>query len=124
MDKEQNFEGVRGFSLGSFAVSWEQRKLGSITSSYSGGTPTAGKAEYYDGDIPFIRSEEINEEKTELFLSELGYKNSSAAMVEKGDILYALYGATSDEVSIARQLIITLVLITHIRFFHSNQSSV
>ena len=30
MDKEQNFEGVRGFSLGSFAVSWEQRKLGEI----------------------------------------------------------------------------------------------
>ena len=28
MDKEQNLEGVRGFSLGSFAVSWEQRKLG------------------------------------------------------------------------------------------------
>ena len=28
MDKEQNFEGVKGFSLGSFAVSWEQRKLG------------------------------------------------------------------------------------------------
>ncbi len=27
MDKEQNFEGVKGFSLGSFAVSWEQRKL-------------------------------------------------------------------------------------------------
>ncbi len=82
--------------------SWEQRELGSITSSYSGGTPTAGKAEYYDGDIPFIRSGEINEEKTELFLSELGYKNSSAAMVEKGDILYALYGATSGEVSISK----------------------
>ena len=76
--------------------------MGSITSSYSGGTPTAGKAEYYDGDIPFIRSGEINEEKTELFLSELGYKNSSAAMVEKGDILYALYGATSGEVSISK----------------------
>ena len=30
MDKEQNFEGVKGFSLGSFAVSWEQRKLGDI----------------------------------------------------------------------------------------------
>ena len=30
MDKEQNLEGVRGFSLGSFAVSWEQRKLGDI----------------------------------------------------------------------------------------------
>ena len=30
MDKEQNFEGVRGFSLGSFAVSWEQRKLSEV----------------------------------------------------------------------------------------------
>lgn len=30
MGKEQNFEGVRGFSLGSFAVSWEQRKLGEL----------------------------------------------------------------------------------------------
>ena len=30
MDKEQNLEGVRGFPLGSFAVSWEQRKLGEI----------------------------------------------------------------------------------------------
>lgn len=30
MDKEQNFEGVKGFSLGSFAVSWEQRKLSDI----------------------------------------------------------------------------------------------
>ena len=30
MDKEQNFEGGKGFSLGSFAVSWEQRKLSDI----------------------------------------------------------------------------------------------
>ena len=30
MDKEQNFEGVRGFPLGSFAVSWEQRKVGEL----------------------------------------------------------------------------------------------
>lgn len=81
---------------------WEQHELGTIALSYSGGTPTAGKAEYYDGNIPFIRSGEINEEKTELFLSELGYNNSSAAMVEKGDILYALYGATSGEVSISK----------------------
>ena len=30
MDKEQNFEGVKGFSLGSFAVSWEQRKVSEL----------------------------------------------------------------------------------------------
>lgn len=81
---------------------WEKRKLGDITESYSGGTPTAGKKEYYDGDIPFIRSGEISSDKTELFLSEDGLDNSSAKMVKIGDILYALYGATSGEVSISK----------------------
>ena len=43
-----------------FTGDWEQRKLGDITESFSGGTPTAGKSEYYGGDIPFIRSGEIS----------------------------------------------------------------
>ena len=81
---------------------WEQRKLGEISDSYSGGTPTAGKSEYYGGDIPFIRSAEVNSDSTELFLTDEGLKNSSAKMVNKGDILYALYGATSGETGLAR----------------------
>ena len=85
-----------------FSDDWEQRKLGEITDSYSGGTPTAGKTEYYGGDIPFIRSAEINSDTTELFLTEEGLKNSSAKMVNEGDILYALYGATSGETGLAR----------------------
>ncbi len=85
-----------------FTDDWEQRKLGDISDSYSGGTPTAGKAEYYGGKIPFIRSAEVNSDTTELFLTEEGLKNSSAKMVNKGDILYALYGATSGEVGLAR----------------------
>ena len=82
-----------------YTDAWEQHKLGDISTSYSGGTPTAGKNEYYGGDIPFIRSGEISENHTELFITESGLKNSSAAMVNVGDILYALYGATSGEVS-------------------------
>ncbi|EGP4763536.1 restriction endonuclease subunit S [Enterococcus faecium] len=85
-----------------FTEDWEQRKLGDITESFSGGTPTAGKSEYYGGDIPFIRSGEISSELTELFITENGLNNSSAKMVKAGDILYALYGATSGEVSISR----------------------
>ena len=80
-------------------IAWEQRKVSEITTSYSGGTPKAGKAEYYDGDIPFIRSGEIYDKYTELFITQEGMNNSSAKMVSKGDILYALYGATSGEVS-------------------------
>ncbi|MDN4186772.1 MAG: restriction endonuclease subunit S [Dehalococcoides mccartyi] len=85
-----------------FTDAWEQRKLGDISDSYSGGTPTAGKAEYYGGEIPFIRSAEINSDITELYLTEEGLQCSSAKMVNKGDILYALYGATSGETGLAR----------------------
>ncbi|MDN6292557.1 MAG: restriction endonuclease subunit S, partial [Tetragenococcus halophilus] len=85
-----------------FSGLWKQRKLGAITDSFSGGTPTAGKAEYYGGEIPFIRSGEISSDSTELFITDAELNNSSAKMVGIGDILYALYGATSGETSISR----------------------
>ncbi|WP_234420705.1 restriction endonuclease subunit S [Pediococcus pentosaceus] len=85
-----------------FTDEWEERKLGAIADSFSGGTPTAGKAEYYGGEIPFIRSGEISSDSTELFITDAGLNNSSAKMVGIGDILYALYGATSGETSISR----------------------
>ena len=85
-----------------FTDDWEQRKVGEVSESYSGGTPSVGVKEYYGGQIPFIRSAEINSEITELFLTEEGLKNSSARLVAVGDILYALYGATSGEVGRAR----------------------
>ena len=81
---------------------WEQRRLGDVSESYSGGTPTVGVKEYYGGEIPFIRSAEINSDATELFLTEEGLNASSARLVSIGDILYALYGATSGEVGRAR----------------------
>ena len=98
----QNGEKVPEIRFSGFTDDWEQRKLGEISDSYSGGTPTAGKSEYYGGDIPFIRSAEVNSDSTELFLTDEGLKNSSAKMVNKGDILYALYGATSGETGLAR----------------------
>ena len=85
-----------------FTADWEQREVGEVSESYSGGTPSVGVKEYYGGQIPFIRSAEINSEITELFLTEEGLKNSSARLVAVGDILYALYGATSGEVGRAR----------------------
>lgn len=85
-----------------FTGEWEKRKLWEVTNSYSGGTPKVGKSEYYGGNIPFIRSAEINSDSTELFITELGLNNSSAKMIEIGYILYALYGATSGEVGISR----------------------
>lgn len=56
---------------------------------------------YYGGKIPFIRSAEIHKDKTELFITENGLKNSSAKLIKKGTLLYALYGATSGEVDVS-----------------------
>ena len=89
--------------LGFEKAQWKQISLGDECVMFSGGTPKAGKDEYYsEGTIPFIRSGEISKTSTELFLTELGYKNCSAKMIEIGDILYALYGANSGDCSISK----------------------
>lgn len=87
---------------GSNYPDWEEKKLADICTFFSGGTPSSTNKSYYNGDIPFIKSGEINKDKTEQFLSQEGIKNSSAKMVNKGDLLYALYGATAGETGIAK----------------------
>lgn len=61
-----------------------------------------GVKEYYNEDISFIRSAEINSSHTELLITESGLNNSSAQYVNEGDLLYAMYGATSGKVVRAR----------------------
>ncbi len=81
---------------------WVLGRLSDMMTCYSGGTPKVSIKEYYHGDIPFIRSGEIGAEQTEMFLSSIGLASSSAKFVTKGTLLYALYGATSGEVSISK----------------------
>ena len=102
MNKKKESKVVPNVRFKGFTDDWKQCKLGEVSESYSGGTPSVGNKSYYGGSIPFIRSAEINSESTELFLTEEGLTNSSARMVSKGDILYALYGATSGETGRSR----------------------
>ena len=95
MEEKKNIPEIR---FKGFEGEWEEKKIGEISNTYSGGTPSVGVNEFYNGCIPFIRSAEINYNSTELSITELGLKSSSAKMVNVGDILYALYGATSGEV--------------------------
>lgn len=85
------------------AGKWEEKSINQICNKpYSGGTPPTSKREYYGGTIPFIRSAEIDKDKTELFLTEFGVQNSSAKYVKKGDVLIALYGANSGDVALSK----------------------
>ena len=102
-DKNKHIpQGYKDSPLGIIPKEWEVKRLGDFCISFSGGTPRSGTPSYYNGTIPFIRSGEINQDKTELFLSQEGLDNSSAKFVQKGDILYALYGANSGQCSLSK----------------------
>lgn len=85
-----------------FEGEWKRQSLGDISASFSGGTPAVSVSDYYGGNIPFIRSGEIHENRTQLYITQAGLNNSSAKIVEKGTILYALYGATSGDVGFSK----------------------
>ncbi len=69
----------------------------------SGGTPSTRKAEYYDGDIPWLRTQEVkfgNIYSTEKTITEAGLKNSSAKLIPENSVIIAMYGATAGKSAI------------------------
>ena len=85
-----------------FSGEWESVRLGDVCKFFSGGTPSSTNKDFYGGDIPFIRSGEIHSSSTELYISEAGLNSSSAKIIEQGDLLLALYGATSGDIAISK----------------------
>jgi type I restriction enzyme S subunit len=77
--------------LPGFGGEWEVTKLGEICNKFlNGGTPSTQKAEYWNGNIPWISGADIVHQKiTEIrrFISEDAVKNSSTNIVEKGNLL-------------------------------------
>ena len=69
----------------------------------SGGTPRTGVADYYDGDIPWLRTQEINFDEiweTGVKITKEGLQNSSAKMIPENCVIIAMYGATVGKVGI------------------------
>lgn len=77
---------------------WDTATIGTVCSTYSGGTPSTSHPEYYDGDIPWIASADLNQGRISTVkgrITKLGLERSSARLVEPGTPLVALYGATA-----------------------------
>ena len=85
-----------------FQGEWEKCKLLKICTFFSGGTPSSSNKDFYGGNIPFIRSGELHADSTELFITQAGFDSSSAKMVEIGDLLLAMYGATSGDIAVSK----------------------
>lgn len=72
-------------------------RLGDIAATTSGGTPDRQIVSYFGGDIPWIKSGELNDDMIQQaaeFITEEGLHHSSAKVFPKGSLLVALYGAT------------------------------
>ncbi|MFA4859534.1 restriction endonuclease subunit S [Methanoregula sp.] len=81
--------------IGRVPEGWDLQPLGNISKISSGGTPSRTEPSYWNGEIPWIRTGEINYsiiEKTEEKITKAGLENSSTRMVPKGTLLMAMYG--------------------------------
>ena len=78
-----------------YANAWEQRKLGEVADISSGGTPSRDMCSYWNGDIPWATTAEVNYSlilETAEHISTSGLSNSSAKIMPVGTILMAMYG--------------------------------
>ena len=85
-----------------FQGEWKKCKLSENCTFFSGGTPSSSNKDFYGGNIAFIRSGELHADSTELFITQAGFDSSSAKMVEVGDLLLAMYGATSGDIAVSK----------------------
>ena len=100
-NKHKNIK-VPNLRFPEFQGEWEKSKLSDLCTFFSGGTPSSSNKDFYGGDIAFIRSGELHADSTELFITQDGYDNSSAKKVEIGDLLLAMYGATSGDIAVSK----------------------
>lgn len=84
-------------------VGWEWITLSDAADWGSGGTPSRKNAEYFGGNIPWIKTGELGPRvlcQTEESITESGVANSSAKIFPAGSIAVAMYGATIGKASI------------------------
>lgn len=82
---------------------WVEAKLGDVFFTTSGGTPSRRNPSYYEGNIPWVKSGELNYNvirSTEEHITEEAIENSSAKIFPEGTLLIALYGATIGKLAI------------------------
>ena len=83
---------------------WRTYRIGDICKRVcSGGTPKSTEPSYYDGEIPWLNTKEINFNRissTEKHITQSGLDNSSAKWIDKNSVIVAMYGATAAKVAI------------------------
>lgn len=94
MQEEQPYE---------IPLHWNWVRLGKIGDWGAGATPSRGNAEFYNGEIPWIKTGELNDgyiNSSEETITELALSKTSLRLNKPGDVLIAMYGATIGKLGI------------------------
>lgn len=89
--------------LGIIPEGWEVKELGEVADCKLGGTPSRKKREFWNGDIPWINSGEVNKDRIiepSEYITEDGLKNSATKLLKRKTTLVAITGATLGQVSL------------------------
>jgi len=74
---------------------WDRTTVGDVCDVLTGGTPKRSVADYWNGDIPWMSSGEINQgvvRSVAEFITPLGMANSNARLLPPGTVMMALNG--------------------------------
>lgn len=81
--------------IGKIPRNWRLSHIGNLAEVGSGGTPNRKNSEYWNGNIPWMASGEINYEyvyETAEKITELGMENSNAKMLPMNTVMLGLIG--------------------------------
>lgn len=83
---------------------WVWCRLGEVYRSTSGGTPSRSNRKFWNGNITWYKSGELNDsyllQDSKEKITETGLEMSSATLFPQGTLLIAMYGATAGKISI------------------------
>jgi len=75
-----------------FTGEWEKKKLGEVADEFhGGGTPKTSTNKYWNGDIPWIQTSDLNEDKIlelvpQKYISKIGVKESATKLIPENSI--------------------------------------
>jgi len=99
--KAENKDVFKETEIGFIPEDWEVTKISDLTKTKAGGTPSTFKKEYWDGNIPWINSGALKDNRIReatKYITKLGLENSVAKILPKKTVLIALTGATTGKV--------------------------
>ncbi|WP_300379449.1 restriction endonuclease subunit S [Clostridium sp.] len=90
-------------------MSYKNYKISQLLEIIGGGTPKTNIKEYWNGDIPWLSVKDFGGESKKIYdtekkISELGLKNSSTKLLNKGDLIISARGTVGEVAQLGKPM--------------------